>query len=294
MSKRLLAGMLVLSAAAAAPAQAGVYILDGTDSDDHGSATATANEDGWLYIQKALEALATSSSLTRPQRVIAALGADPGTTAAQALQSSVNLSSILTSAGWTVNLINNAELTNFFNGSGTVNTSNVGMLYIPSSSGDVFGGISGSEEATLTTFATQIDAFLGSGGGLLSHTHGYGWLSALVPGLTVVDDSDTGITLTAAGNANFPGLTNADLSTGPYHNYFTNTGPVPVLGVGEAGTRLAGRAVIIGGVGGSVTNPGNPGAVPEPATWAMMLFGFGAVGYSMRSRKVGYKARRAV
>jgi hypothetical protein len=27
------------------------------------------------------------------------------------------------------------------------------------------------------------------------------------------------------------------------------------------------------------------GAVPEPATWAMMLLGFGAVGYSMRRRK---------
>jgi hypothetical protein len=35
-------------------------------------------------------------------------------------------------------------------------------------------------------------------------------------------------------------------------------------------------------------------AVPEPATWAMMLIGFGAVGYSMRSRKVGYKALQAV
>jgi hypothetical protein len=30
-------------------------------------------------------------------------------------------------------------------------------------------------------------------------------------------------------------------------------------------------------------------AVPEPATWAMFLTGFGAVGYSMRSRKVGHK-----
>lgn len=32
------------------------------------------------------------------------------------------------------------------------------------------------------------------------------------------------------------------------------------------------------------------GAVPEPATWAMMLLGFGAIGYSLRSRKVGYSA----
>jgi hypothetical protein len=35
-------------------------------------------------------------------------------------------------------------------------------------------------------------------------------------------------------------------------------------------------------------------AVPEPATWAMFLMGFGAVGYSMRSRKLGYKALQAV
>ncbi|TCJ32191.1 PEP-CTERM sorting domain-containing protein [Parafrankia sp. BMG5.11] len=28
-----------------------------------------------------------------------------------------------------------------------------------------------------------------------------------------------------------------------------------------------------------------PGAVPEPATWAMMLFGFGAVGFGMRRRR---------
>ena len=27
------------------------------------------------------------------------------------------------------------------------------------------------------------------------------------------------------------------------------------------------------------------GAVPEPATWAMMLFGFGAVGFGMRRRR---------
>jgi hypothetical protein len=26
-------------------------------------------------------------------------------------------------------------------------------------------------------------------------------------------------------------------------------------------------------------------AVPEPATWAMMIFGFGAAGVSMRARK---------
>ena len=30
---------------------------------------------------------------------------------------------------------------------------------------------------------------------------------------------------------------------------------------------------------------GDPPAVPEPATWAMMLFGFGAAGYAMRRKR---------
>jgi hypothetical protein len=35
-------------------------------------------------------------------------------------------------------------------------------------------------------------------------------------------------------------------------------------------------------------------AVPEPASWAMMLAGFGAVGYAMRRRKVSYRYAQAV
>jgi hypothetical protein len=34
-----------------------------------------------------------------------------------------------------------------------------------------------------------------------------------------------------------------------------------------------------------VDNLGTTAAVPEPATWAMMLFGFGAVGFGMRRRR---------
>ena len=38
-----------------------------------------------------------------------------------------------------------------------------------------------------------------------------------------------------------------------------------------------------GSLGGSITI--SPSAVPEPATWAMMLLGFGAVGFAMRRRR---------
>ncbi len=45
-------------------------------------------------------------------------------------------------------------------------------------------------------------------------------------------------------------------------------------------------------LGGVALTPVAP--VPEPATWAMMLVGFGAVGYSMRRRKAGYSPIQAV
>jgi hypothetical protein len=43
--------------------------------------------------------------------------------------------------------------------------------------------------------------------------------------------------------------------------------------------------VTLATVNGSTTYNFEVGVVPEPATWAMMLFGFGAVGYSVRRRK---------
>jgi hypothetical protein len=58
--------------------------------------------------------------------------------------------------------------------------------------------------------------------------------------------------LTAAGNTNFPGLTNADLGAGPYHNRFVGFSSIPMLGTSNA----TGNAIIIGGTGGSITNPG--------------------------------------
>ena len=51
-----------------------------------------------------------------------------------------------------------------------------------------------------------------------------------------------------ANSAAFPGLNNGDLSTGPWHNYFTGVGVIPVLATG-----VNSFAVVIGAAGGSIT-----------------------------------------
>ena len=53
------------------------------------------------------------------------------------------------------------------------------------------------------------------------------------------------------------------------------------LGPGEYTLHLEGTSTGNGSFGGNVAFT----AVPEPATWAMMLLGFGAVGFAMRRRR---------
>ena len=67
--------------------------------------------------------------------------------------------------------------------------------------------------------------------------------------------------------------------------------PFSAAGVNFAGTA---RSISFAGVANQIvfddvtfgsSTPGQTGAVPEPATWAMMMLGFGAVGGAMRRRR---------
>ena len=264
---------IALASMVANMAYAGPFIISGTDADDHGSASGGVNQEGWLYMQKAIENI--GAGVTNGNHVVYSLGSS--SSALTAASSAFSLSSL--AGTWTFQSIDGAaNIANFLQSG----AAGAGLIMLDSGS-NVFGGLDSAEQSALTTNASFINTFVGSGGGLFSQANNYGWLSALIPGLTVSFDQEQDLALTAAGNAAFPGLTDADLSAGPYHANFSNVGALPVLATGVG--PFAGYNVILGAAAGSITDPTPVSSVPEPETYAMMLAGLGLMGVIARRRK---------
>ena len=76
------------------------------------------------------------------------------------------------------------------------------------------------------------------------------------------------ITRTAGGLIESSGTSNVNIFSGQLNN-------ITVTGVSRG----------LGSYGGNLTFVPTAAAVPEPGTWALMLLGFGAVGFSMRRRR---------
>ena len=74
------------------------------------------------------------------------------------------------------------------------------------------------------------------------------------------------------------------------NEYWRLANPVQ-LGASQYTLSINGNNSGAGSLGGSITI--SPSAVPEPATWAMMLFGFGAVGFALRRRRTPVLAQVA-
>ena len=298
-TKTLLAALA--AAAFSGPALAGPIVIAGTDADDHGSFNGTVNTTGWLFMQRAFENLAPAVS--NGSKVAVCIGCN-GSTAQSAFNSAINQSTLI-GAGWTTaNLTSTADISGFFDGTGARNTTNSGILYMPTVSGNVGGGIDDTQLRIVNLNGAAINNFTVGGGGLFTQEQanssiGYGWLTSLLPGIVVNGDNngapfDSGtLNLTAAGTAAFPGLTNADLSNAtPWHAYFSgNFGSLSTLVTGPIGRPSSALgAVVLGGGGGGAIICGTPGApacppipgVPEPGVWMLMIAGFGFVGAAMR------------
>jgi len=259
-------------------ASAGPIILGGDDLTDHGSRSGSANVQGWLYIEKAIGGINSQVTRSGPfTTTIAALGsANPGIGNYPAGDAGGAINSVANVLGLSVTFYDGATAINQFFTDLNSNTVNPRIIWI---AGNGAGNDQdGSEVAAVNSNAASINAFVSSGGGLMSHGSGnYGWLSALLPGLTeVLAGTGSGHTLTPAGNAAFPGLTNADIGAGPSHSFFSGSfGGLSVLG--RDGQN---RPFILGGGAGTTIE------VPEPAS--MILFGVAGLlagGVAWRRRK---------
>ncbi len=286
----------------AGAANAGSVIIAGTDADDHGTVNAAGNNiEGWLLMQRSLEALARSVNTSQPgfARVVVDLGSSQvgpvGRTARDAINSAFN-NSLLPSLGWTlVHIDDSANVASWLD---NISTSNTGILYMPSF-GTTSGGLDSFEMQAVNARADQIAGFVNGvanatqGGGLftLSQTGGdaafgdlgFGWLPTLIPGIIAQDrlagGVNTPIALTATGISVLTDISADVAHAVPWHNDFRgNLGGLDVLGLGaEVSDPNTLRNVILGG-GLVPFTPPNP--IPEPSS--MVLFAVGLLGLGAR------------
>jgi cysteine-rich repeat protein len=242
-----------IAPAAAQSPLGGPVIIGGDDADDHGSVRGGVNLTGYKYIEKAFDNM--GPAVQKTGKVAVCIGCN-GLRASTAFQSGFDLST-LPGKGWTrVALTTTAQITGFFNGTGTNNVNNSGLIYMPTDAANITGGITAAQLTTVNSNASGLASFVASGGGLFAHsqgstTGGWGWLTTLIPGITPTPEgscTETDLTLTPVGQTTFPGLTNADVDNAtPWHEIFLNNfGGLDVLVTGPCPTGQ--QAVILGGV----------------------------------------------
>ena len=247
-----------MGGAASSPVRAtavgGPVILGGDDLTDHGrrDPTTGANQEGWLYMQRALENIRPNVRRANDNSVAALGSSETGGGAGSAIKSAA------TAAGLTVTYHNGGpNITAFFT-SLRAGAARPAIIWISGNGAGNDLNDDPTEALALQANATAIADFVNSGGGLLSHGTEYGWLSALLPGATAVNSGGGSLALTPEGSAAFPGLTNADINSGPWHNHFEgNFGGLGVLVRATSVRDAAGNAAAVVLGGSAVQLPGS-------------------------------------
>lgn len=254
------------------PTVGAAVIIDGTDANEHGdNNSGRSNDNGWLYMQKVLENLASRVPAGTAKVVV-----DLGTTnnrARNAIVSAFNLSS-LPGQGWTLRHEDGAAAIS--NWLANLSSTNTGILCIPTYNLTP-GDLEADEMAAINAQARRIADFanrVSGGGGALfamgevessSRPGAWLWLRELFPGISVTQipgnsGINTSITLTPEGNQAFPGLSNSEVGAAkPWHNYFSgDLATLKVLGVAPEGNNGPSRQIILGGIGIEVPPPTPP------------------------------------
>ncbi len=163
-----------------------------------------------------------------------------------------------------------------------------------------FGGMLTSAEINaLNARSADIASFINAGGGLAAFSEcgvGFGNCDAtlVTAGTNLfgfvpvgVSSVSTTVPYTVTPFGASLGLTNADVNDCCTHNSFASAAGLNVVDFDLNGvpTTLAGIVRISDG--------GFTGSVPEPASWALMLTGFGLVGAAMRRRRRALSVRYA-
>jgi hypothetical protein len=104
--------------------------------------------------------------------------------------------------------------------------------------------------------------------------------SGSISNSTSVEICGTGGPNCAGGGSSGPDV--GETSGGQFILAFTGGDPGTVT-LTNATVRY--QSTGLDGQGSAIGTPTNPPVVPEPATWAMMLLGFGAVGFTIRRRR---------
>jgi hypothetical protein len=235
------------------PSTSGPVFLDGGDRDDHGFRNNDGNQNGWKFIQQALN-FANTNSLNAAGAGILAIGVqqDQGTPT----QAEKAIKAAADALGLSLTIVTGADIS-------TVNFSQFKLIYVPSDAGDTLGGISDADIALLAARKLDIQNYVNTvGGGLVALTEDFAaaplsWLE-LPQAFTIAHTGGVDLTQTPLLAAAGFNITDQELSLGtPWHNSFVgpsgfnrlqpwvvdpDTGAVVTLGLGPGQGGIGPRA----------------------------------------------------